>query len=140
MLSGMVLSFAAQAAVPAPVLMAQPPAPPPAVTQRQAVTPPVPRQPLSSLFTYEDYPAALKGREGRRGVVSLKLIVDPLGRIQTCGIAASSGEAALDMWTCSTLRRRARFTPATDANGAPTGGTVDVTVDWDTIFRRFGKR
>lgn len=130
------LLLAAQTAVPAPVLMA----PPATLATDKAVNAPVPRQPLSNLFFYEDYPAAVRGREGRRGVVSLKLIVGPDGRLLGCNIVSSSGDQVLDMATCNILRRRSRFAPATDASGAPTNGTTDFTVDWDAIFHKFGQR
>ena len=130
------LLLAAQAAVSPPVTTVPPSPPPGAAAAQQAVTAPVPRGTLISLFSPDDYPAALGDRAGRRGAVSLKLTADPSGRLAACMIARSSGEQVLDMWTCNTLRRRARFTPAMDANGTPTSGTLDVTVDWDAIFER----
>ena len=106
----------------------------------KAVNAPAPRQPLISLFFYEDYPAALQGREGRRGVVNLKLTADPSGRLVACQPMRSSADQVLEMATCNILRRRARFTPARDASGAPTNGTLEFSVDWDAIFHKFGKR
>jgi protein TonB len=127
------LLLVAQTAVPAPV-------PTTPIATDKAVNAPVPRQPLISLFFYEDYPAALQGREGRRGVVNLKLTADPSGRLVACRPSQSSGDKVLEMASCNILRRRARFTPATDAGGAPTNGTLDLSVDWDAIFHKFGKR
>jgi protein TonB len=127
------LLLVAQTAVPAPV-------PTTPIATDKAVNAPVPRQPLISLFFYEDYPAALQGREGRRGVVNLKLTADPSGRLVACRPSQSSGDQVLEMASCNILRRRARFTPATDAGGAPTNGTLDLSVDWDAIFHKFGKR
>jgi periplasmic protein TonB len=69
--------------------------------------------------------------------VSVLLTIDPGGRVVSCGIQQSSGQSVLDMYTCNILRRRARFTPATDALGNPVIGTVKAQVDWDEVFRRF---
>ena len=110
-----------------------PPTPPVANLALPAVRSPQPRLPLLSLFSPDDYPAAASGR---RGVVGLKLFIDPQGRLMTCGINRSSGEAALDVATCDILRRRSRFVPAVDERGGPTSGQVDVQVDWDAVFKR----
>jgi protein TonB len=65
------------------------------------------------------------------------LTIDPGGRVVSCGIQQSTSDE-LSRATCNILRRRARFTPATDALGNPVIGTVKAQVDWDEVFRRFG--
>jgi protein TonB len=134
------LLLAAQKAVPAPVLMAPPPARPGVTRAVPPVSAPVPRQPLLSLFSPDDYPAALAGRKGPRGVVLLALIVEASGRINTCAFKPSNADQALKIATCQILERRARFDPAVDARGTPRTGIHEVQIDWDAIFRKFGQR
>jgi periplasmic protein TonB len=130
----LLLSAQAPAATiaPPPFVMPAPPAPP--GPRAEIARGPEARQPIESLFSPYDYPAA---GDGTRGVVSVVLTIDPGGRVVSCGIQQSSGQAVLDMYTCNTLRRRARFTPATDALGNPVIGTTKAQVDWDEVFRRF---
>ena len=119
-----------------PPVVVAPATPPPELLAdlRRAIHPPRERQPFQSLFSPDDYPAA---GNGRRGVVAVKLIIDPQGRVMSCWIKRSSGQSVLDMTTCNVLRRRARFTPASDAGGNPVIGQIPVQVDWDEVFRRF---
>ena len=132
----LLLSAQAPAATiaPPPFVMPAPPAPPGPRAEIVRGPEPLDRQPIESLFSPYDYPAA---GDGTRGVVSVVLTIDPGGRVVSCGIQQSSGQAVLDMYTCNTLRRRARFTPATDALGNPVIGTTKAQVDWDEVFRRF---
>lgn len=123
----------AATAAPPPVIMPAPPAPP--GPRAEIVRGPEARQPIESLFSPYDYPAA---GDGTRGVVSVVLTIDPGGRVVSCGIQQSSGQAVLDMTTCNTLRRRSRFTPAMDSNGNAVTGTTKAQVDWDEVFRKFG--
>ena len=130
----LLLSAQAPAATTAPPPLVMPPPPAPPGPSAEIVREPEARQPIESLFSPYDYPAA---GDGTRGVVSVVLTIDPGGRVVSCGIQQSSGQAVLDMYTCNTLRRRARFTPATDALGNPVIGTTKAQVDWDEVFRRF---
>ena len=133
----LLLSAQAPAATiaPPPVIMPAPPAPPGPGAEIVRGPEPLDRQPIESLFSPDDYPAA---GDGTRGVVSVVLTIDPGGRVVSCGIQQSSGQAVLDMYTCNTLRRRSRFTPAADASGNPVIGQIPVQVDWDEVFRKFG--
>ena len=112
--------------------MPAPPAPP--GPRAEIARGPEARQPIESLFSPYDYPAA---GDGTRGVVSVVLTIDPGGRVVSCGIQNSSGPQVLIMTTCNILRRRARFTPAMDSNGNAVTGTVKAQVDWDEVFARF---
>jgi protein TonB len=47
-----------------------------------------------------------------------------------CTVTSSSGSATLDAATCNILRRRARFTPATDSSGNPTTDTASTRIRW----------
>ena len=133
----LLLSAQAPAATIAPPPVIMPPTPPLSVADdlQRAIHPPRERQPIQSLFSPYDYPAA---GDGTRGVVSVVLTIDPGGRVVSCGIQNSSGPQVLIMTTCNILRRRARFTPAADALGNPVIGHIPVQVDWDEVFRRFG--
>jgi protein TonB len=71
---------------------------------------------IRTLFSADDYPADAQ-RNGEEGTVQAELAVDSKGRVTGCTIVRSSGHASLDETTCSILQRRARFTPARDANG-----------------------
>jgi periplasmic protein TonB len=133
----LLLSAQAPAAIiaPPPFVMPAPPAPPGPRAEIVRGPEPLDRQPIESLFSPDDYPAA---GDGTRGVVSVVLTIDPGGRVVSCGIQQSSGQAVLDMYTCNILRRRSRFTPAMDSNGNAVTGTVKAQVDWDEVFRKFG--
>jgi protein TonB len=50
--------------------------------------------------------------------------------VTDCAVTASSGFAGLDKATCDTVKRRARFEPATDQTGARTTGSFSGSVSW----------
>lgn len=113
-----------QAAAPAPAPTAWPPLPPP---RRMAAV--RARANLASLFSDEDYPeeAVLKREEG---TVGFRLQVGPDGTVGVCTITASSGHVSLDSTTCRLLTERARFSPARDRRGRPTGDSVVGRITW----------
>lgn len=90
---------------------------------------PRPVKPLASLIGYLDYPAA-ELRKGVSGRVTARLAVGKDGRIATCTIAASSGNAALDQSSCALLSARARFEPALGPDGRPAEATHIARVTW----------
>ena len=90
----------------------------------RVVEQPRPRGDLAALITIDDYPVSAI-REGLRGVTRVRLTVDPSGRVSGCAVTQSSGHSLLDSTTCMLLRRRARFTPARDNMGQPTGAVID---------------
>jgi periplasmic protein TonB len=130
----LLLSAQAPAATiaPPPFVMPAPPAPP--GPRAEIARGPEARQPIESLFSPYDYPAA---GDGTRGVVSVVLTIDPGGRVVRCGIQQSPSNE-LSEATCNILRRRSRFTPAMDASGNAVTGTTQAQVDWDGVFRKFG--
>lgn len=91
--------------------------------------PPKPRQPLASLFSYNDYPQAAM-QLGREGDVAALLTIDPEGRVESCFIDSGAGDPHLDVATCRILRSRARFEPARDANRVPVRGAYPAPVSW----------
>ncbi len=64
------------------------------------------------------------------GETSFRLSVDQDGRATDCAILQSSGYQLLDDRACTTSRRRARFYPATDAQGVPVAGSFDQVALW----------
>lgn len=118
-------------------------APPPVITPTARPAPPAPPAPpppvkregarakgsLVGLFSSDDYPnSALSANE--QGTTAVRLTIGTDGRVAGCDITSSSGSSALDSATCTILRRRARFTPAVDSNGAPTTDTYAQRITW----------
>jgi TonB family protein len=84
---------------------------------------------LASYVSNDDYPAEAI-RNGEQGTVRFRLTVGIDGRVSSCAIVESSGSASLDSTTCRILTERARFTPATDAEGRPVPDTVTNAIRW----------
>jgi TonB family protein len=84
---------------------------------------------LAALIGAADYsPEAIVGRE--QGRVGFALDVAGDGSVQGCRVTASSGSADLDSRTCALLSARARFVPASDAEGRPRATIVTGAIDW----------
>jgi protein TonB len=114
-------------APPPPIIVPPPPAapPPPRFTPKGAQ----PKGNPGNWATTNDYPARAL-REEREGTTGFRVTVGPDGRVVDCQVTSSSGHADLDAATCENVRRRARFTPATDGEGNPTTGTYSNRVRW----------
>ena len=129
----------APAPPPVTVVNEPPPAPPPMVVvpAPPAAPPPprftpkgaVPKGNPGTWATTNDYPSRAL-REEREGVTGFRVSVGPDGRVTDCQITSSSGHADLDEAACSNIRRRARFSPATDGEGQPTSGSYSNRVRW----------
>lgn len=78
---------------------------------------------------YDYPPTAAKFELG--GKTSFELAIGIDGSVADCVIMESSGVQALDVETCKLVKRRARFSPATDANGQPTTGIFSSRVIWN---------
>lgn len=129
------------AAVPQPSIARREAAPPsrPAATSRPAVAhrsapertlPPPPARPtgpyppnreLTALnpndwVRADDFSRFSQSRLGS-GTVRFSLLVNERGRVEECTVSASSGSRDFDSKACRSLQKRARFEPATDANG-----------------------
>ena len=63
-----------------------------------------------------DYPRAAYDA-GIGGTVSIRFIVGVDGRVTSCRVTHSSGNADLDEATCRLIMQRHRYRPATDASG-----------------------
>ena len=84
------------------------------------------RQPWVST---NDYPLRALQQE-LEGTVTYKVKVDINGVVKACEIASSSGHVDLDVATCTTVMKRARFYPATSADGGPIEGVFVGDVNW----------
>lgn len=67
---------------------------------------------------FADYPRKAH-KEGREGIVTYRVLVGKDGRVKSCSIEQSSGWDDLDKATCKNMKKRARFSPASDAQGHP---------------------
>ncbi len=67
-------------------------------------------------FKAVDYPEAALYHE-RQGTVYVEFVIRADGTAADCSVAKSSGHADLDRHACRVLQNRARFQPATDADG-----------------------
>ncbi|MEL6529210.1 MAG: energy transducer TonB [Pseudomonadota bacterium] len=65
-----------------------------------------------------------------QGSVGTKVDIDANGRVMGCVVTRSSGSAVLDMAACSGMQEYARFNPALDENGEPTGGDYRTTITY----------
>jgi TonB family protein len=84
---------------------------------------------VQDLFAARDYPAeAQQARQAGQTIV--RLVVGTSGRVIACDVAATSRSAALDAAACRILKRRARYTPARDARGAPACDVFWGPVEW----------
>ena len=81
-----------------------------------------------------DYPkAALKAGVGGR--VEFRFTVSASGRVTSCAITRSSGNAELDATTCRIIIQRFRYRPSTDAAGRPRADEVEGDHVW-SVNRR----
>jgi protein TonB len=67
---------------------------------------------------------------GIGGTVSVKYYVEADGRVSDCDVTRSSGNAELDVATCSFIVRRFRFRAARDGRGRPVPSAVVENHSW----------
>ncbi|WCP71666.1 MULTISPECIES: energy transducer TonB [Sphingomonas] len=70
----------------------------------------------SMWLSNSDFPRQLLGANAN---VTVAWIITKEGGIRNCRVVRSSGNATFDAIPCEALARRARYTPARDANGHP---------------------
>ena len=75
---------------------------------------------ITPTLTARDYPREVTRRWPRGARVFTKFQVDVVGRPFNCSIVRSSGNPAVDQWTCSLIESKIRFRPALDERGRPT--------------------
>src|SRR5579864_7533554 len=90
------------------------------------ISAPVPKEPI---FSADDVPEYIK-RAGVTRTVYVSATVRPDGRVEDCKSQVSSGDAALDAYTCSLVLKRGRFQPARWMDGSPAYGVVRAPVTW----------
>lgn len=84
--------------------------------------------PVGPLIGANDYPpAAIRAGAEGRAVASLE--IDAAGRVTSCAVTASSGNADLDAATCRAAQR-ATWRPALDDAGRPVASTYTLPVRW----------
>ena len=71
-----------------------------------------------ALFTGDDYPGEALVR-GQEGTAQYELLVNEAGIVAGCDVPLPSGVPALDVMGCEVLQKRAKFSPAIDAEGKP---------------------
>lgn len=77
-----------------------------------------------------DYPrSAVAARQS--GVVHLRFVVAPSGRVNQCVVTRSSGSATLDATTCRLIQARFRYRPARDSSGTPIAETIQGEHVWE---------
>jgi protein TonB len=112
-----------------PPVAPAPPAPPPPPRKTQSAQ--SAKGDLRTLFSSDDYPAAASAA-GASGTAQAQLTISADGRVAGCNLIRSTGNSALDAATCNILRRRAKFTPARDSNGAATSDTYTTPpIRWE---------
>jgi len=90
----------------------------------------LPRGEIGRFVTNSDYPdSALP--DGHEGTVTVRLTIDPEGKVTDCAPVVSSGHEDLDRRTCTILVRRARLTPAIGADGAPASADIVASISWN---------
>lgn len=115
---------------PAPVFTtAAPPPPPPPPAPKFQPKSAAPKGNPGNWATSNDYPSRAL-REEREGSTGFRVTVGTDGKVADCTVTRSSGSPDLDQATCDNIRRRARFTPATDGEGNPTTGSYASTIRW----------
>lgn len=78
-----------------------------------------------------DYPRSAR-RAGIGGRVEFRFIVGVTGRVTSCTITRSSGNADLDDTTCRVVMKRFRYRPSTNAAGYPIPAEVEGDHLWTT--------
>jgi TonB family protein len=86
---------------------------------------------IRSIFTASDYPTEALMRQ-QQGTPQYQLLVDGSGVVAGCDVFASSGAPALDAAGCEVIREKAKFSPATDNQGAPVRSVITTPpVVWE---------
>lgn len=102
---------------------AGPPPPPPTLAR--------PARPIDpgSWITPADYPVGAAATN-QSGSVGFRVQVGTDGTVTECAVTQPSGWPLLDEMTCSLIALRARFTPATNAQGDRIRGSYANRIRW----------
>jgi TonB family protein len=96
--------------------------------EQAALTPAIIRN-ANELLTSDDYVARAVGTD-KSGLTLVEILIDPTGKPQTCGVAATNGSKDLDLKACAAAVLRGKYTPAADENGLPMYGVYRLKVHW----------
>jgi periplasmic protein TonB len=80
-------------------------------------------------LTHADY-RRLTGGRLRAGSAALALRVDRQGRVDSCRVVRSSGNAQVDAGICGLIEQRLRFEPARDPQGRPISSSINYMATW----------
>jgi hypothetical protein len=97
--------------------------------------PAVPLVPASQVLTSADYPASM-ARSDMNGSAQYRIGIDEAGAVSSCHVLYQDEKAPFAEATCTALRKRAKFTPALDAQGKP----IKAYMVGRTIWRMGGSR
>ena len=90
---------------------------------------------ISGSITDRDYPRRAFD-EGAGGVVGLRFVVGPNGRVTQCNVTRSSGRSDLDKTTCRLILQRFRYRPARNIWGETIASTIVGAHEWEADIRR----
>jgi protein TonB len=68
---------------------------------------------------------------GFRGTVGVRYVVARDGRVPSCEVTRSSGNATVDAVTCRLIRERFRFRPSRDGAGRPVDSMIVENHSWE---------
>lgn len=88
-----------------------------------------PKGSAADLFTPDDFPSEALGK-GQSGTVGVLFWVEANGRVSTCQVIESSASTVLEQATCNIVKRRGRFTAATDAAGKAVRAPSFTRISW----------
>lgn len=91
---------------------------------------------LQGMFKAEDYPE-IAVFQTKGGSVTFVVLVNEQGRVADCTVVQTSGVAALDAQSCAIVVERARFQPATGADGKPAKSIFRQRVTWQITGSRY---
>jgi TonB family protein len=90
---------------------------------------PGPAQLRRGFIADDDYPAAAI-RDEAQGTVVMRYVIGTNGRVRSCLVVESSGNAVLDHASCQLVQSRFAFLPAIGADGRPTEETRTQSIAW----------
>ena len=91
--------------------------------------PAMPKQPLASYFSTNDYPAVAVRSEAT-GTVAMVTLIDETGKVASCMVTQTSGYASLDAQSCAIISGRAKFDPALGTDGKPAKSGAIQRIRW----------
>lgn len=90
---------------------------------------PIPVDGIAQWISSDDYPLEALRNEWQ-GTTAIEWTIDRRGHVVDCRIVSSSGHRVLDDAACGAITSRGRYTPARDAQGHRTEGTMRRRVVW----------